>query len=61
LGSYKWFRKTQVIPEYVVFYKNVGFYLEGEVFSQEITSHSQNHSKPSFHNDMQLNGNIRPL
>jgi len=20
LGSYKWFRKTQVIPEYVVFY-----------------------------------------
>ena len=24
LGSYKWFRKTQVIPEYVVFYKEVG-------------------------------------
>ena len=22
--SYKWFRKTQVIPEYVVFYKNMG-------------------------------------
>jgi len=24
LVSYKWIRKTQVIPEYVVFYKNVG-------------------------------------
>jgi len=24
LGSDKWFRKTQVIPEYVVFYKEVG-------------------------------------
>ena len=24
LVSYKWFRRTQVIPEYVVFYKNVG-------------------------------------
>ncbi len=23
-GSYKWIRKTQVIPEYVVFYKEVG-------------------------------------
>jgi len=22
--SYKWIRKTQVIPEYVVFYKDVG-------------------------------------
>ena len=29
LVSYKWIRKTQVIPEYVVFYKNWGFYLEG--------------------------------
>ena len=27
--SYKWIRKTQVIPEYVVFYKNVGILLEG--------------------------------
>ena len=26
--SYKWIRKTQVIPEYVVFYKNRGVYLE---------------------------------
>jgi hypothetical protein len=25
--SYKWIRKTQVIPEYVVFYKNVGILL----------------------------------
>ena len=24
LVSYKWIRKTQVIPEYVRFYKNVG-------------------------------------
>jgi len=24
LVSYKWIRKTQVIPEYVVFYKDVG-------------------------------------
>ena len=24
LVSYKWIRKTQVIPEYVVFYKNSG-------------------------------------
>ena len=23
-GSYKWIRKTQVIPEYVVFYKKLG-------------------------------------
>jgi len=27
LGSDKWIRKTQVIPEYVVFYKNVGILL----------------------------------
>jgi len=27
LVSYKWIRKTQVIPEYVVFYKNVGILL----------------------------------
>ena len=25
--SYKWFRKTQVIPEYVVFYKKLGVLL----------------------------------
>jgi len=29
LVSYKWIRKTQVIPEYVVFYKNVGILLGG--------------------------------
>jgi len=28
LVSYKWIRKTQVIPEYEVFYKNWGFYLD---------------------------------
>ena len=28
-GSYKWFRKTQVIPEYEVFYKEVGILLGG--------------------------------
>ena len=28
--SYKWIRKTQVIPEYVVFNKNVGVLLGGE-------------------------------
>ena len=27
--SYKWIRKTQVIPEFGGFYKKVGFYLEG--------------------------------
>ena len=27
LVSYKWIRRTQVIPEYVVFYKNVGILL----------------------------------
>ena len=27
LVSYKWIRKTQVIPEYVVFYKNEGILL----------------------------------
>ena len=27
LDFYKWIRKTQVIPEYVVFYKKWGFYL----------------------------------
>jgi len=32
LVSYKWIRKTQVIPEYVMFYKNWGFYLEGSDF-----------------------------
>ena len=32
LVSYKWFRKTQVIPEYVVFYKNGGFDLEGSEY-----------------------------
>ena len=26
LVSYRWFRRTQVIPEYVVFYNNVGDY-----------------------------------
>ena len=26
--TYKWIRKTQVIPEYVVFYKKLGGYLE---------------------------------
>jgi len=29
LVSYKWIRKTQIIPEYVVFYKNVGRCKEG--------------------------------
>ena len=29
LVSYKWIRQTQVIPEYVVFYKNVGILLGG--------------------------------
>ena len=29
LVSYKWIRKTQVIPEFGGFYKEVGFYLEG--------------------------------
>jgi len=29
LVSYKWIRKTQVIPEYVVFYKNEGILLGG--------------------------------
>jgi hypothetical protein len=29
LVSYKWIRKTQVIPEYEVFYKNVGISLGG--------------------------------
>jgi len=29
LVSYKWIRKTQVIPEYVGFYKNVGILLGG--------------------------------
>ena len=29
LVSYKRIREIQVIPEYVVFYKNLGFYLEG--------------------------------
>ena len=27
--SYKWIRKTQFIPEYEVFYKNVGILLGG--------------------------------
>jgi hypothetical protein len=34
--SYKWIRKTQVIPEYVVFYKNRGFYLEGVSDCEEL-------------------------
>jgi len=29
LVSYKWIRKTQVIPEYVMFHKNVGILLGG--------------------------------
>jgi len=36
LVSYKWFRKTQVIPEYVVFYKNVGILLEGVSDCEEL-------------------------
>ena len=34
--SYKWIRKTQVIPEYVVFYKNVGILLGGCLTCEEL-------------------------
>ena len=36
LVPYKRIRKTQVIPEYVVFYKEVGFYLEGSLTCEEL-------------------------
>ena len=36
LVSYKWIRKTQVIPEYVVFYKNVGILLGGFLTCEEL-------------------------
>ena len=35
--SDKWFRRTQVIPEYVVFYKNVGILLEGLSDCEELS------------------------
>jgi len=34
--SFWWFRKTQVIPEYVVFYKNVGILLGGCLTCEEL-------------------------
>ena len=34
--SYKWIRKTQVIPEYVVFYKNVEILLGDCVTCEEL-------------------------
>ena len=36
LVSYKWIRKTQVIPEYVVFYKEVGILLGGCLTCEEL-------------------------
>ena len=39
LVSYKSCRLNQCIPEYVVFNKEVGIYLEGRIYLQEITSY----------------------
>ena len=36
LDSYKWFRKTQVIPEYVVLYNKVGILLGGCLTCEEL-------------------------
>ena len=36
LVSYKWIRKTHVIPEYVVFYNNVGVLLGGVSDCEEL-------------------------
>ena len=37
LGSYKWFRRTQVIPEFGGFYKNVGNLLGGVSDCEELS------------------------